>query len=362
MLLKDKMKERMTDQNLKRILVIPERAARSFNACGWIRLVHPYLELHSSDVFDVRIGNLGDISKWLPHIIVSQRCALNFSELDIVEKSKQKGIKFIFDLDDDLLNIPDNHSDFHHLKTRQDGILRAMRMADVVTVSTKELAQSFLQGNHISRDKITVIHSELHRSWVDESSDRVAQSLSNPIIVYMGSPSHIQDWLLVQDQIREWLTSRDDFEMQIMGIPEQYVQPHDKISNTLVPFAARESYPAFTHWYKSQRNFKIGIHPLEMNSINASKSAIKVLQYASQGTVSIVGANSEISELRETFDFGFVMHSGETWQDSLDLAAVRSVATQDSDSLVRTIRDKYVLAPGKGATLVLQEEIRNHLD
>jgi hypothetical protein len=301
--------------------------------------------LHSSDVFDVRIGNLGDISKWLPHVIVSQRCALNLSELDIVEQSKQKGIKFIFDLDDDLLNVPDNHSDFHYFKTRQDGILRAMRMADLVTVSTKELSQSFLKQNHISHDKIRVIHSELHRSWVDESSDRVAQSMGNPVIVYMGSPSHIQDWLLVQDQIREWLTSRDDFEMQILGIPEQYVQPHDKISNTLVPFAARESYPAFTHWYKSQRNFKIGIHPLEMNSINAGKSAIKVLQYASQGTVSIAGANSAISELRETFDFGFVMHSGETWHDSLDLAAVLSKVIIHELSVFNTKGDIRVAPP-----------------
>lgn len=352
----------MTDQNFKRVLVVPERNVQSFNASGWIRLVHPYLELHSSDVFNVRIGNLGEISKWSPDIIVSQRCALNFSGLDIVEKSQQKGIKFIFDLDDDLLNVHENHSDFYFFKARQDEILRAIRMADLVTVSTKELAQSFLKRNHISHDKISVIHSELHRSWIDESSDRVAQSLGNPTIVYMGSPSHVQDWLLVQDQIRQWLKSRDDFEMQIIGIPEKYVQPHDKISSALIPLAACESYPAFTHWYKSLGNFKIGIHPLEMNSINAGKSAIKVLQYASQGTVSIAGANSEISELRETFDFGFVMHSGESWQDSLNLAAVRSFAAQDSDSLVRTIRDQHVLAPGKGATLFLQEEIQNLVD
>lgn len=349
----------MGKQRLKRVLIIPERNERSFSACGWIRLVHPYMELHSKDILEVRIAQLSDFNGEAPDIIVSQRSVLNRADLARIESLKLNGTKFIFDLDDNLIEIPKSHSEYTVYKSKKRDILAALKIADLVTVSTQVIKEILIDRNYASRENVAIIKNELHYSWVDENQEHQLQNLSSPSIVYMSSPSHVKDWLHVQESIHNWLSSNKGIEVKILGIPEQYVLRHKQISHIIVPKSAQSSYPAFIGWYRSIGAFKVGIHPLEANSINAAKSNIKVLQYASQGTVTVASENRDITDLSTSSNFGFTVGPGEDWQQLLDLAMSSSLSAPDSFVMSGIVRENHVLSAGKGSLLNLNKEIEH---
>lgn len=351
----------MTRREMIKVLVIPENNGLSFNACGWIRLVDPFMEINSGNDVSVQFGGFKDIERWSPHVIVSQRCALSLDEIDRIDKLKRNGIKFIYDLDDDLINIPSTHSEALYFREKRSDIIQALRAADLITVSTLELSNSLLDSGLVSKDILKVVQNELNSSWVEDDTHQDFLRTNDHEMVYMGSPSHIKDWLLVENTIQHWLSSRDDFSLRVIGIPEKYIKLHDKISYIPTPVAAQASYPAFVNWYRSLPKFKIGIHPMEANALNRAKSNIKILQYASQGSISVSSENPDIIELSKTLNFGIMPRNNEEWRNALDLAASRSLDGQGSQSLSKAIKDEHVLSIEKGSAFLIRKEIENLL-
>ncbi|MDQ2763169.1 MAG: hypothetical protein M3Y22_06650, partial [Pseudomonadota bacterium] len=89
--------------------------------------------------FDVRVETTETIFNQAAEIIVTQRFALpDVATADrLAQHARAMGAALVFDLDDDLLNIPRNHPDAPVLRPKARVARRMLDVADVVWLSTQ---------------------------------------------------------------------------------------------------------------------------------------------------------------------------------------------------------------------------------
>jgi hypothetical protein len=174
-----------------RVLVIPERLDTGLpGPCAFIRLLQP---LHHRDVAagcDVRVGDPGDLAHIGADIVITQRHAV-IGEADaaaLVAACRAKGARLIFDLDDDLLDVPGDHPEAARLRPRMGAVGILAGGADDIWVSTDALAARMAGVGR----RTTVIGNGLDENlWWPPPPDRPA---ALPLrLLYMGTSTHAAD-------------------------------------------------------------------------------------------------------------------------------------------------------------------------
>lgn len=215
----------------------------------------------------------------------------------LLKKCKLLGIKVIYEIDDDLMNIDSSHKDYSYYKSKREGIYFLIKNADIVTVSTNALKNKINSLN----DNIIVIPNVLADVW-NISFDSINHSENIIKIGYMGSHTHKGDLLLLENvinSIKEYYFSRNKqiiFELIGGTNDELYWANQIKIPSE------NTNYPNFVKFIKQVVDWDIVLAPLEDTNINLSKSELKYLEYTG---LRVPGIYSKIGPYEEHIIHGY---------------------------------------------------------
>jgi hypothetical protein len=260
------------------VVVVPERFGNGTpSPCGYIRLLQPLDHLAAAGAIDMVVTDAAGALRHRPDVVVTQRYAMpdRASADKLARHCRTHGIKLIYDLDDDLLNIPRNHPEAAILRPQAKLVARMLGHADAVWVSTEALQQTI-------GAKATVVPNGLdERIWA--APPMQARRSWGPLrILYMGTTTHEADFAMVEPAlIRLHKEFAGRVGIDLIGVTARGDLPTG-INRIAPPSHALASYPGFVDWIMRQ-SWDLGIAPLADTGFNRAKSAIKTLDYAALG-------------------------------------------------------------------------------
>jgi glycosyltransferase involved in cell wall biosynthesis len=263
------------------------------SGCGTIRVVIPSMILNNyysenyqfESMYNTRYisttGAYRDCS-----YVTFQRSATEQQHLMIKHlKATDPTRKVIYEIDDDLLNIPEWNFASSFYTQRRSIIEKIMSECDGIVCSTEHLKRVLSPYN----DSIVVSPNHLPRFiWgepkpKEEESDKVR-------IMYAGSHNHFDqkgDKGDFSPMLVEYVKkTADDYQWIFVGGMPQSLKDDKRIINHF--WRPVIEYPSFLKSLKPD----IFLAPLEDNKFNASKSNIKALEAAALG-IPLVASNRE---------------------------------------------------------------------
>jgi len=264
--------QHLRSKALPNISIVPEMFNGTPSPCSYIRHIFPlqYLEfLNELNIDDEAVyGKIwalnrkpnfeAGLAKWIDSI----------GPEDLI----------LYDLDDDLISHYGEYSEDSKL------IILFLLLADKVTVSTYSLNRVISKLN---------IKSEIRKNF-NLSNPTVQQSdFDNDYsILYMGTPTHHEDFKLIQDALEIISLMYPKIKIDTVGMNE--ITKNKEFNNINI---LNSYYPGFMENYENIKTYKIGIIPLLNNKLNKSKSNIKYYDYLNKCQYVL---SSDVGEYKNT--------------------------------------------------------------
>lgn len=249
-------------------------------------------------------------------LVIVQRCY----KLQVVKLIRMAcditGRKMVFETDDDYFNLPPTNPCYPEMQLPGvlDGYKEILQMADLITVSTKELkdtlymynknievfpnnletvfcgyegkplrAYSKEQVDEQGKVRISQVHGlvGIPAFWEnpqDNSRNRVVR------IGYTGTPSHHEDFGTIHRQLEKFMEKYAS-KVWLVFIGDKWFfdkMIHGKGRTVHVPVSQYDLYMYHL------RNLDVGLAPLAPNLFNMSKSPIKAVEYGSWGIPAVL--------------------------------------------------------------------------
>jgi len=211
---------------------------------------------------------------------ILQRTAIPRPMIDPLRAAfEQRNIPFALDLDDDLLEVPEDKDPQQTYADYAPFLRRLISDAATLTVSTQPLLDKMRDIN----PSVALLPNRLSdRLW---GSPLPAPSLGETVrALYMGSPTHGDDLKLLMPALKEIHSRHPEFRLTLIGISNSFDTPLPSYVEALEIPNGMKSYRNFVPWLREQSaRFHFAIAPLRDTAFNASKSSLKGLEYAGLG-------------------------------------------------------------------------------
>lgn len=252
------------------------------SACPQIRLLRPFAMLCDRWELVWGVENKGDMGHWndgpigTADLVILQRHFPAAASAPLIEAAFASGKPVIYETDDWLLGVPENHLHAQLLKPHAPYIEDVARRAHAVVVSTPELALRFkVMNRNVHVLPNLVDYSAFHRSVPDNGR------LINIGIV--GTSARGTDFALIEPALREVCEAFGKrVRLKFIGAEPEAWRDHPNAE--FVRFTG--DYGAYAALMKGM-NLDIGLAPLELNDFNACKSPIKWLEFSALGMAGI---------------------------------------------------------------------------
>lgn len=317
------------------VLLLPDRRADGgISPCGAIRLVQPFdmLAAGSADLLVEHVDGRGVFHRVADALVCQRHAVASVAEADrLIEHCRRHDMRLVYDLDDELLAIPDDHPEAARLRGSAAIVLRLVLAADRVWVATPALARR-LAG--LRPDAEVVPNALDDRLWrlppPPHADPRVR-------IVYMGTATHDGELAFlapVAAALRQRFGDRVRFE--VVGVTTQSL-PAGFARRLPEQDAANASYPGFVEWFGRQQ-WDIAVSPLVASPFNGCKSAIKLMDYAAIG-LPIVASRHPEYEAAFGNDHGvfLVDNEVEAWIEALARLIENRPAREQAGRLAREL-------------------------
>lgn len=290
------------------------------DACGYIRGLLPLEALAADGFIDFVVVDAGRVSDYIADIFFTQRSAIESADQAkaIITHCRQFGMKTVYDIDDDLFCLKEDHSEFGKYGNRLSGAYRFLEQADLVIASTGRLKDRLLQWN----DHIEVVPNALDETIWDLANDPMTASKtasSEPLrLLYMGTMTHGADLQLIEAPLRRLAKKMGKrIKIEIIGVAKPEAIPAWCEYVPIAPSVAG-SYPAFVQWLQARAGWQIGVAPLVASEFNRAKSGIKYLDYAALGLASICSDSPGYSDIVRDGEDGILVENSEAaWYKAL---------------------------------------------
>lgn len=296
---------------------------RDDGACGYYRAELPFKSLsraESAEVVCIEKGDPAPKFAWAIENCEAMLIPRMESEelLSIAKRARAElGIKFVIDWDDDIFNVSPLSShyvdwgadeatielggvthtwkdgdniDLASNRKRLDAVRRSLEAADMVTVTTEEIARVYRAYNENVKILPNCVDMNLWR--------RLPLVRPDPVIRmgWFGGSSHYIDWLQIAGVLPEIMRKHPNLRLVIMGqkfggtikgIPAHQLEHH--------PWVNVHAYP-----YKAAiLDLDFAIIPLADNEFNRCKSPIKWIEMASLGVPAVTSFVKPYSEVMD---------------------------------------------------------------
>lgn len=285
------------------------------------------------------------------NIMVFQR---QFTEQNLgkIKMAKRRGIKTVYDIDDDMLNVPKDFAKPYAFFAREDirkGLIDSMNEVDLVVSSTTTLAESL--GQNIN-NKITVVENGIDcHMWEPSYASRSGYKRDGFVIGWMASGSHIMDMDVIGNSLERIMKENDFVSFKMIG----GLVPEDK-------WPWMKDYPGrveSSEWIEitslptAMKLFDIGLAPLVDNVYNKSKSNIKYLQYGVLGVPCLASSLEPYSGSVSHEENGFLIPDNEDeWYRYMNLLIHNQVVyNYISDNARKNVYDNYSIDKTTGKWL-----------
>lgn len=259
-------------------------------------------------------------------LVVIQRCYLFDIAFMIRQVCDILGKPFVFETDDDYLNIPKHNPVYGemHKEGQMDKFVNILSMADYVTVTTEELRRIYYRFNKniaVFPNNVERIHEfkDIGEMPVDENgrftpivkqgflhipsyvtSTNEINTVGTKVIRigYSCNRTHLEDFKTIQTSLYKTLNKYGSKCLMVyMG--DYRVNPEDPKSDFVFGGMHRQALGAganvmsipgnqYYMYHINTRNFDIGLAPLECNMFNMSKSQIKAVEYGAWGIPAVL--------------------------------------------------------------------------
>lgn len=292
------------------------------HGCAWIRLLnplsHPSLEGKLSYSTGARLPD----GQKTDALIVERLYKPNLSIVDaekIVEMAEHNRVPMIHTIDDNLLDLNTGTSIWHFPQQEQRHVLRyLMRRAHGLIVSTEKLADR-LRGLN---SRIEVVPNQIDERLFTKRQ-QVNDNKGKIVIGYMGTPTHLEDLLMILQPLRRFLSRhKDRVVFETVGVADAHFLKdmfHDLPVRQLPVPRSKASYPDFARWLDSHAQWDFAIAPLSDGEFASCKSDLKILDY---GILGIPGIFSNVTSYCHTIHHGenglLADNTPEAWEDALE--------------------------------------------
>lgn len=271
-------------------IINPLRAWAAYNKCDVT-----FLDLYNLNPKDLNTAN----------VVIFHRVVGEY-EVAIAKNLKKSGVRIIYEIDDNLLCLPDFLG--HHkpgLSLNIKNIRAIINIADQISVSTARLASHIKKINpHI---EITPSHS-----ITTYRRSKHFQTRTNEIsIVFAAS-----DKVLIDFITEPLLFIQKKFNVKILVIGPLCDAMKDS-GLSIEPYEIL-SYENFKHLIGSIDNL-IGVIPLDKSEFSKCKSAIKFMDYSMAGIPSICSNTPPYSDIIENNKHAILTENTyESWVDAIE--------------------------------------------
>lgn len=247
------------------------------DACSLWRLYMPHLTLPRSSFYcfsrnvDFKLVTGHDIA-------VVQRCCTQ-QQFEFLKTAQGVGMRVIYDLDDDVFDIPEFNPAAKVLHQYKDGFAACMRMVDVVTVSTATLAKVVRKNvkflvNMYTRKEIPILVVE---NRINEAM--FAPPIKSEIVTigWAGSSSHVGDLGVIEEPLRKISEEFPDVDIEFRGCD---LGPESSFTK-LPRWRFQYWTPVAEYGARMPRwGWHIAMAPVVDHTFNESKSCIKMIEAA----------------------------------------------------------------------------------
>jgi glycosyltransferase involved in cell wall biosynthesis len=338
-------------------LVLLENVGEQPSPCAYIRLILPLIR-ERNEKFDLRWVTAEQVTHYAADVLICQRTAVTSMATitKIVEHCRVHEIKIVYDLDDLLLMLPEEHPEKAIYAPKSAAVFRWLTEANEVWVSTETLQQQVYSINPRTHVIPNYIDDKL---WVTPKRSEIKRDLNAPIrLLYMGTQTHSADFELVKKALKRLKNEfAERIEINLIGILAN--DSNEQWYKTIVPPQPIGSgYPAFVNWICNKPTFDIGIAPLIDNEFNRCKSAIKFLDYSVLGLATVASDVNGYALIRNG-ENGFRVNNTEAaWYDALKMLITDSaLRIQIQLTAQNEIFDKYGYESVAGFRLKLLAEL-----
>jgi len=342
---------------------------RDSGGCGHYRIKQPWTKVVKNGLANVQLAGNGidrvNLADALTEadIIHMPRAGEQYV-LDMMDKLKPLGRKFIIDHDDDIFNVNPfsehyctsgtkevfvdvegkNVPLWEHGKKYLMGTFdieanqkwleiskECMRRADAVTVTTDRLASVFSEYN----DNIHVLPN-----CIDFNVWKPQRTNEDEIrIMWSGGCSHYKDLLTISEPLTYILQKYNNVKFIMCG--QEFSGLTKNIPKDRYEF--HEWVPVAAHPYKQMLlNADIAIAPVTDDVFNASKSPVKYFESASLGIPVLASNRPPYSDVIDNWNNGILFGDEDDFEESLDRLIVdKNLRERIGRAGMNHIKDNY---------------------
>lgn len=317
----------------------------SQNSLGYLRVIGPlqqagieFIDANKNDQAEVEKAGQGDA------VFIQRNFPRKYGEyLKIVEMAGKAGKPVVFDLDDLLFSLPEDHP-YRQSEDYTTSLLpmyQALLEADLVTVSTPKLRDILAEYNQ----HVVVLPNYLDdRVW--RLTPPVRKSKKEPLVIgYMGTASHKPDLELIAPILLE-IAQRDP---ERISFRFWAIEPPSQIRSfsQFIPtprFSGNNEYRDFAAFFQEQ-SADIFIAPLAENQFNQCKSPIKFLEYSALGAPGVYSSLETYSGTVHHNVNGLLASAPEEWSQGLTrLIEDEDLRVQLAENAQTTVRENWLLS------------------
>jgi glycosyltransferase involved in cell wall biosynthesis len=291
-------------------------------------------------------GNQGDrVSPELvslADVVVIQRDFPRFRKAyaEVIARARTEGKPVIYEIDDLLLEMPEDHS------TRRDyhgyllAMIQAMVEADIVTASCPALVDYLRKFNPNTRLLPNYLDDQ---TWDFRTPDENQIGDFPVVIGYMGGETHQADLEFVSPAL---LNILERFEGRVKLRLFGGKPPELLLASPFVEWISfnRDHYAEFSQFFMRQV-CDIFIAPLRDNLFNRCKSVIKYLEYSVQGIPGIYSHIPAYESIVEPGVNGFIAATLEDWEIHLaELIEQQALRRNVGKNAQETVRRNWLLS------------------
>jgi len=276
-------------------------------------------------------------------VIIQRQFPQRFDEYrEVVRIARQEQKPLVFDLDDLLFFLPEDHPDRieHSFTPALLPMLQALLEADVVTVSTHRLRDVLMHYN----DRVVVLPNYFDDTIWNLRPPRPGNCCEESLIIgYMGTNSHQPDLEYIAPVL---LNLIERFPQKILinfwGTPPPLaLRSLPQVQWT--PICIR-SYPEFAAWFQTQ-SADIFIAPLVDNLFNRCKSPLKFFEYSALGVPGVFSRLDPYESVIRHGHNGFLAATLSEWEECLrNLIEDETLRYRMATEAQATIKEHWLLS------------------
>jgi glycosyltransferase involved in cell wall biosynthesis len=319
--------------------------------CGYWRMILPAKFMDESGVYVDVSGAAMNLNALLEyHTIYVQRLH-DWESYSLLVRLKNAGKRIIYDLDDDIFNIPKSNPAFEAFGCgEQTAAIECMKLADVVTTTTMVLQERLTV--HLNGIVPMIIPNSIDTGgWVPTPFTGSLDGIKR--IFWQGSSTHNEDWNECFDAVERIMKSRKDVHLTLLGFIPTCLREHMNESH----FQGKIEYLGPMNpeaYFRLIRDVHadVGLAPLKQDFFNMAKSNIKWIENSMIGMPTVASDVYPYSDVIEHGVTGFIANTSKEWEDYIlqcldDVVIRRGIIVKARDRIENEFNIRFAASQWK---------------